>query len=88
MHDELLTTDELAARIKYEPRTIREQLKDSVLIEGTPQATRRQGPAGLTQVVRFERRWSGGSRTSGLSRSPARSRRSLATRNRRESRPS
>jgi hypothetical protein len=35
MHDELLTTDELAARIKYEPRTIREQLKDSVLIEGT-----------------------------------------------------
>ena len=29
-----LTTEELAARIKYEPRTIRTQLKDSVLIEG------------------------------------------------------
>lgn len=30
-----LTTDELAQRIKYDPRTIRERLKDSVLIEGT-----------------------------------------------------
>lgn len=30
-----LTTEELAARIKYEPRTIRTRLKDSVLIEGT-----------------------------------------------------
>lgn len=30
-----LTTDELAARIKYDARTIRERLKDSVLIEGT-----------------------------------------------------
>lgn len=30
-----LTTDELAARIKYDVRTIRERLKDSVLIEGT-----------------------------------------------------
>ena len=29
-----LTTDELAARIKYDSRTIRERLKDSVLIEG------------------------------------------------------
>jgi hypothetical protein len=29
-----LTTDELSTRIKYEPRTIREQLKDSVLLEG------------------------------------------------------
>lgn len=29
-----LTTEELAARIKYEPRTIRERLKDSVLLEG------------------------------------------------------
>jgi hypothetical protein len=29
-----LTTDELAARIKYDARTIRESLKDSVLIEG------------------------------------------------------
>ena len=28
-----LTTDELAARIKYDPRTIRERLKDSVLLE-------------------------------------------------------
>lgn len=33
--EELLTTEELAARIKYDPRTIRERLKDSVLIEGT-----------------------------------------------------
>ncbi|QJD59952.1 hypothetical protein HG264_14105 [Pseudomonas sp. gcc21] len=30
-----LTTDELAARIKYDSRTIRERLKDSVLLEGT-----------------------------------------------------
>ncbi|AWI79167.1 hypothetical protein CEW87_07200 [Parazoarcus communis] len=29
-----LTTDELSGRIKYDPRTIRERLKDSVLIEG------------------------------------------------------
>ena len=30
-----LTTGELSARIKYDERTIRERLKDSVLIEGT-----------------------------------------------------
>jgi hypothetical protein len=30
-----LTTDELSARIKYDVRTIRERLKDSVLLEGT-----------------------------------------------------
>lgn len=30
-----LTTDELSSRIKYDARTIRERLKDSVLIEGT-----------------------------------------------------
>lgn len=30
-----LTTDELSGLIKYDPRTIRERLKDSVLIEGT-----------------------------------------------------
>ena len=30
-----LTTDELAVRIKYDARSIREVLKDSVLIEGT-----------------------------------------------------
>ena len=29
-----LTTAELAARIKYDARTIRNQLKDSVLLEG------------------------------------------------------
>jgi hypothetical protein len=29
-----LTTDELAGRIKYDPRTIRNCLKDSALIEG------------------------------------------------------
>lgn len=29
-----LTTDELSCRIKYDVRTIRERLKDSVLIEG------------------------------------------------------
>jgi hypothetical protein len=34
METELLTTDELAARIKYDVRTIRERLKDSVLLEG------------------------------------------------------
>ena len=30
-----LTTDELADKIKYDVRTIRERLKDSVLLEGT-----------------------------------------------------
>ena len=34
MENELLTTDELSARIKYDVRTIRERLNDSVLIEG------------------------------------------------------
>lgn len=29
-----LTTEELSQRIKYDPRTIRDRLKDSVLIEG------------------------------------------------------
>lgn len=29
-----LTTDELSIRIKYDARTIRERLKDSVLLEG------------------------------------------------------
>lgn len=29
-----LTTDELSSKIKYDSRTIREQLKDSVLLEG------------------------------------------------------
>lgn len=29
-----LTTDDLAARIRYDARTIRNRLKDSVLIEG------------------------------------------------------
>jgi hypothetical protein len=35
MQTELLTTEELSARIKYDVRTIRERLMDSVLIEGT-----------------------------------------------------
>jgi hypothetical protein len=35
MDSTYLTTDELALRIKYDARTIRNQLKDSVLIEGT-----------------------------------------------------
>jgi hypothetical protein len=30
-----LTTDELSSKIKYDTRTIRERLKDSVLLEGT-----------------------------------------------------
>jgi len=34
MNATYLTTDELAKRIKYESRTIRETLKDSVLLEG------------------------------------------------------
>lgn len=34
MKDHYLTTEELAERIKYDPRTIRERLKDSVLLEG------------------------------------------------------
>lgn len=34
MASTFLTTEELSQRIKYDPRTIREQLKDAVLIEG------------------------------------------------------
>ncbi|TCS35611.1 hypothetical protein EDC30_11080 [Paucimonas lemoignei] len=34
MANTYLTTDELSQRIKYDARTIRERLKDSVLIEG------------------------------------------------------
>ena len=34
MESEFLTTDELSAKIKYDARTIRERLKDSVLFEG------------------------------------------------------
>jgi len=33
-HATYLTTEELASRIKYDVRTIRERLKDSVLLEG------------------------------------------------------
>lgn len=35
MSQTYLTTDELAERIKYDARTIRDRLKDSVLLEGT-----------------------------------------------------
>ena len=34
MSNTFLTTDELSQRIKYDARTIREQLKDAVLLEG------------------------------------------------------
>jgi len=34
MKETYLTTDELSERIKYDPRTIRDCLKDSVLLEG------------------------------------------------------
>jgi hypothetical protein len=34
MSQSYLTTEELSAKIKYDPRTIREQMKDSVLLEG------------------------------------------------------
>jgi len=34
MNSELLTTEELSGRIKYDVRTIRERLIDSVLLEG------------------------------------------------------
>jgi hypothetical protein len=34
MSETYLTTDALAERIHYDPRTIRDHLKDSVLIEG------------------------------------------------------
>ena len=34
MSEQYLTTEELAQRIKYDARTIRERLKDSVLLEG------------------------------------------------------
>ena len=34
MNQTYLTTEELSARIKYDTRTVRERLKDSVLIEG------------------------------------------------------
>jgi hypothetical protein len=35
MSQTYLTTEELSAKIKYEARTIRERMKDSVLLEGT-----------------------------------------------------
>ncbi|WP_373332647.1 hypothetical protein P6F15_05235 [Thiopseudomonas alkaliphila] len=34
MKNTYLTTEELSERIKYDPRTIRQNLKDSVLLEG------------------------------------------------------
>lgn len=34
MSSDFLTTEELSARIKYDVRTIRERLMDSVLLEG------------------------------------------------------
>lgn len=34
MNATYLTTEELAGRMKYDERTIRERLKDSVLLEG------------------------------------------------------
>ncbi|MGM0768909.1 MAG: hypothetical protein ACQEV6_12865 [Pseudomonadota bacterium] len=34
MNNTYLTTEELSERIKYDPRTIRQCLKDSVLFEG------------------------------------------------------
>ncbi len=34
MSQTYLTTEELSGRIKYDPRTIRERMKDSVLLEG------------------------------------------------------
>lgn len=34
MNHTYLTTEQLAERIHYDPRTIRNQLKDSVLLEG------------------------------------------------------
>ena len=34
MNRTYLTTEELSERIKYDPRTIRQRLKDSVLLEG------------------------------------------------------
>ena len=34
MNTTYLTTDELSSRIKYDARTIRQRLKDSVLLEG------------------------------------------------------
>jgi len=34
MSQTFLTTEELSKRIKYDPRTIRNRLKDSVLLEG------------------------------------------------------
>lgn len=35
MNHTYLTTEELSQKIKYDQRTIRNQLKDSVLLEGT-----------------------------------------------------
>lgn len=34
MEQTFLTTEELSKKIKYDPRTIRSRLKDSVLLEG------------------------------------------------------
>jgi hypothetical protein len=44
-----LTTDELSGRIKYDTRTIRERLKDSVLLEGGHYDPRRAHQALILQ---------------------------------------
>ena len=45
-----LTTAELAECLKYDARTIRDRLKDSVLLEGVQRWTTRAAPGWMTSV--------------------------------------
>lgn len=62
-----LTTEELSARIKYDTRTIRERLKDSVLLEGVHYIRPFGGRKILYLWDRIEADMYGASLSSGLS---------------------
>ncbi|MCG5523603.1 hypothetical protein LRB11_01490 [Ectothiorhodospira haloalkaliphila] len=67
MSQEYLTTAELAKRIKYDPRTIRERLKDSVLLEGVHYVRPFGGRKTLYVWETIERDMVKHSRSSGMS---------------------
>lgn len=66
MQQTYLTTEELSSRIKYDPRTIRERLKDSVLIEGVHYIRPFGGRKILFIWERIEKDMGGVSANSGL----------------------
>ncbi len=66
MQQTYLTTEELSSRIKYDPRTIRERLKDSVLLEGVHYIRPFGGRKILFIWERIEKDMGGASANSGL----------------------